>query len=329
MNRSPVRAVGVIALGAALLASACSVSGKGDQTSAGTGSRRGSSATTQTEGPSSGGGRRTLSWSSCDHGFQCASMKVPLDYTKPDGRKLTLAMARRPASDPSERIGSLFINPGGPGASAIETIENIVLPDTLTDHFDIVGFDPRGVGQSSPIDCHSHLQEMYDTDPVLDTPAEKAAYLKVSQEFVDECARKYKAVLPFLGTQNVARDMDEVRKAVGDAKLTYLGYSYGTSIGQQYAQLFPTHIRAMVLDGVVDEDETGLQAAGEQAGGFEVALKAFLADCKASSSCPIGPNPQNVLDDVLAQSAKKPIPAPRADRPAGRGVMELGVGQAL
>lgn len=269
----------------------------------------------------------SLAWKACDGGFQCASLKVPLDYAKPGGRQVTLALARRPAT--GKRVGALVVNPGGPGGSGIELAEGKQFPAGVEQHFDVVGFDPRGVGRSTAISCHSHLQAMYDADPSPTTAAEKAAYLSVSRAYVDECARKAKALLPHLGTLDVVRDLDRIRIALGEPKLNYLGYSYGTSIGQMYAQLFPTHIRTMVLDGVVDTEETGLQAADEQAGGFEQALKAYLDDCRAQSSCALGPNPDAALARLVAMAEQRPIPAPNANRPATPGIVQLAIGVAL
>ena len=136
-------------------------------------------------------------------------------------------------------------------------------------------------------------------------------------------------MLPHLGTLNVARDMDRIREALGEKKLNYLGYSYGTSIGQMYAQLFPTRIRTMVLDGVVNTELTGLQGADEQADGFYQALQGYLADCKSDSSCVLGADPRGQLEKLVATAEAKPIPAPQADRPATPGVVQLAIGVAL
>lgn len=270
-----------------------------------------------------------LDWKSCDGSFECATLDVPLNYQEPDGKSLGLELVRRPAEDPSKRVGSLLVNPGGPGGSGIDFAENFSLPADVTEHFDIVGFDPRGAGRSAPLDCHSHLQEMYDADPTLATAADRAAYLEVSQEYVDECAAKEKDVLPYLGTLNVARDMDRIRAAVGDKKLNYLGYSYGTSIGQMYAQLFPKKVGAMVLDGVVDTQLTGLQGADQQAKGFDRALEAYFADCRSQTSCPLGKKPRDRLAALVASAERRDIPAPEVDRPASPGVVQLAIGDAL
>ncbi|QXC59801.1 alpha/beta hydrolase [Aquihabitans sp. G128] len=273
-------------------------------------------------------GAKELDWKDCDGGFECATLEVPVDYKDPEGDTIALALARRPATDPSERIGSLLMNPGGPGGSAVDFIEGSPLPSELTKRFDIVGFDPRGVGRSDPLDCRSHLQEIYQVDPTMEDQADKDAYLKASKAFVDECAKKYKDLLPFLGTVNVARDMDEVRKALGEEKITYVGYSYGTSIGQQYAKAFPTHVRAMVLDGVVDSSVSGLQAAAGQAKGFTRALDNFVAACDAND-CGLKEPAAQVIDEVIADAEQAPIPAKRAGRPATPGVVALALGQAL
>jgi pimeloyl-ACP methyl ester carboxylesterase len=268
-----------------------------------------------------------IAWSACDRSYECGEVSVPLDYAEPDGTKITIAVVRASKAADGEKIGSLFLNPGGPGASGVDFAESIPLPNELTRRFDIIGFDPRGVGRSSPIDCHSHLQAIYDANPVLDDAATKAHYLEVSKAFVDECESKAGTVLPHLGTRNVARDLDRLREAVGDDELNYLGFSYGTSIGQQYAKAFPTKVRTMVLDGVVDPSMTGLEAAEFQAKGFESALDTFIADCD-KTKCVTG-GTAAVIDRVQAASKKTPIPAPGTDRPATRGVVDLAIADAL
>jgi len=272
---------------------------------------------------------RTIEWSDCDGGFQCGTITVPLDYSKPDGETIDVAVTRHPADNPDERIGTLFMNPGGPGGSAIELARSYSRAGTIGDRFDIVGFDPRGVGESSPLDCHSHLVDIYDADPTIDSDADRTETLETSQAFIDECEQEYGDILPFLGTTDVARDMDEIRKAIGDEQLNYLGYSYGTSLGQEYARLFPTHVRSMVIDGVVDHAPDGVTTAENQAAAFSGALDAYIANCEAEG-CGFGDQDAGaVIDEVIAAAEKAPIPAPAADRPATPGNVSLALAQAL
>jgi pimeloyl-ACP methyl ester carboxylesterase len=328
--------IGAPLLALALLLTSCSQSGPatagGSSTTAAAGTSGGTGATgsssTSTTSSTSVPQADALSWHDCDGGFQCASLKVPVDYAKPKGATIRLAIARRPARDQAHRIGSLLMNPGGPGGSAVDLIENIPLPTKLTDRFDIVGFDPRGVGRSHPLNCRTHLQQIYDDDPTIDSPADRATYVKDSKAFVDECEAKYGDLLPHLGTANVARDMDRVRIAVGDAKLNYVGFSYGTAIGQEYATLFPTKVRAMVIDGVMDLSLSGLEGAEDQSMGFTGALDAFIESCR-SDGCDLGADAGAAIDQVVAKAERTPIPAPGSDRPAGPGVINLALGSGL
>lgn len=270
-----------------------------------------------------------ISWARCSFG-ECAKVRVPLDYTHPGDRMIDLGVVRVPAS--GKRIGALFVNPGGPGATAIDFSSGLasVLPHRITEHFDIVGVDPRGVGQSNPIQCGIDIATLYGVDATIDSPEDRTRLLEVSKDYVDDCTIKYGDILPFLGTRDVARDMDAVRAAMGDDQLSYLGFSYGTAIGQVYADLFPGRVRAMVLDGVVELGPTGLTLAAEQAAGFEAALKRFVAFCDGAEGCAISGNAMGTVEQVLAL-VEKPgsIPAPNADRPAGPGEATLGIGLAL
>ncbi len=270
-----------------------------------------------------------LDWEECDGGFECATLEVPVDYDQPGGETLELGLSRRPADEPEARIGSLLMNPGGPGGSAVELVQGISLPSEVTDHFDLVGFDPRGVGRSTPLDCHDTLQELYAADPTIEDEGDVDRLLEVSETFVADCEARHGDLLPHLGTVEVARDMDRVREALGEDQVSYVGYSYGTSIGQVYAHLFPDRVRAMVLDGVVDTSLTGLEAATAQAQGFELALGNFLDACADEGDCPIGDDPLAGLDRMMAMAERRPIPAPGADRPAGPGEISLGLAGAL
>lgn len=264
-------------------------------------------------------------WEDCAASTQCATVEAPVDYAEPDGPTLELAVTRRPAADPEQRIGALFVNPGGPGASAVEFAQGLPLPRLLGERFDLVGVDPRGVGGSTPLECPDHLLDIYEADPTMEDPADVEAYLEVSQAYVDDCAAEAGDLLPHLGTRDVARDMDLVRAAMGDDQLNYLGFSYGTAIGQAYAQLFPTHVRALVIDGVMDLSVDGLTAAATQAEGFETALAAFEADCDAESC--LGESAAAAIATVIAAAESGGIPA--GDREAGPGVVNLALGQAM
>jgi pimeloyl-ACP methyl ester carboxylesterase len=226
-------------------------------------------------------------WADCGGGFQCGTVQVPLDYSHPDAGTIDIAVNRKPATDRTHRIGSLLINPGGPGDSGVTFVRDDVSALTnLNQRFDLIGFDPRGVGQSSPVHCLSDTQKdaINALDPVLDDPQEKQATVQASKDFAAACAQRNAKILPFVDTVSAAKDMDLIRAAVGDAKLTYLGFSYGTLLGQTYAHLFPTHIRALALESVVDPAVSSTDMLEAQLVGFEQNYQAFLADCKARRS---------------------------------------------
>ena len=180
--------------------------------------------------------------------MQCATLAVPLDYADLAGPWIRLSVARHPASDPAERIGSLFINPGGPGASGIADlpVELDVLTPELIDRFDIVEWNPRGVGLSDPVRCFASNSGTSDdsADPVPSTPAQEDQLIAADREFAADCERGSGRLLDFVGTASSARDLDMLREAVGDARLTYLGHSYGTFLGAIYAELFPNLLLA-------------------------------------------------------------------------------------
>ncbi|MEQ1785626.1 MAG: alpha/beta hydrolase, partial [Acidimicrobiales bacterium] len=288
--------------------------------------------TTDTSTPTDGSPVFTpdpIEWDDCG-GVECATLDVPLDYADPEGELVEIYAVRSPAT--GDRKGALFVNPGGPGAGAAEMAEvlPLILPSEITDHFDIVGVDPRGVGGSTPIDCGVDATDLYAVDSSIDSPEDEAALLEISQQYADDCGEQHGDLLPHLGTRDVARDMDAVRAAMGDDQLSFLGFSYGTAIGQVYADLFPDRVRSMVLDGVLELGPTGLELAQEQAAGFETALDRFVEFCDAAEGCAIAGESRAAVEEVLAL-AEEPggIPAPDADRPAGPGEANLGISYAL
>lgn len=323
---------GLAAAVAVLVLAACTATGSGpgssttaSDRSSGEASSSSSSSSTTTGEP----GAPTIRWTDCEGGFQCGTMRVPVDHSKPDGKTLELGLVRHPASKPDQRIGALLMNPGGPGASAIDLVRSWPRAGEIGDRFDLVGFDPRGVGESTPLDCHSHLQEIYDADPSIDSPQDEQVILDTSKAFVDECEQAYGDLLPFLGTTDVARDMDDVRRALGEDQISYLGFSYGTSLGQEYARLFPTHVRAMILDGVVDHAPDGPTTAAQQAAGFTTALGSYEDHCDTDGCGFGGTKAADVITEVSDAVERQPLPAPDADRPATPGVLSLAMGQAL
>jgi pimeloyl-ACP methyl ester carboxylesterase len=263
--------------------------------------------------PSSSPTAEALNWTSCGGGFQCASLTVPLDYSNPtNGKTIQLALIRKPATDQANRIGSVLTNPGGPGASGIQYLRQAAGSMTnLNRRFDLVGFDPRGVGGSAPVRCLSGPQEdaFNALDPVWDDPQEKAAGIQADKNFAAGCMSMSGDVLPFVDTESAARDMDQIRAAVGDAKLTYLGFSYGTFLGQTYAHLFPTHVRALSLDGVVDPTVSPNDMLLEQVKSFQKNLDAYAAGCQARTSCQFGRsgNLEGKISALLQQLDNSPM----------------------
>jgi pimeloyl-ACP methyl ester carboxylesterase len=272
-----------------------------------------------------------LSWRDCHDGLQCSTLRVPLDYADPSGRELHIAVIREKASQKSE--GSLIINPGGPGASGVDFVaQDSSVFDQLTTHYDLVSFDPRGVGQSDPIRCltSAQLDAYVNINPVPTTAAERQRTINASRNFANACYRKNGDYLEHVGTKDQARDMDVLRAALGDKKLTYYGASYGTFLGAKYAELFPTHIRAMVLDGALNPDESSTAANLVQAKGFETDLDDFLAFCVRSGHCPFGSTTTAAtagLDRLIARVTAHPLTV--GSRSMGAGELFEGLAAGL
>ncbi|BBX43095.1 alpha/beta hydrolase [Mycobacterium simiae] len=233
-------------------------------------------------------------------GALCGRLAVPVDYNQPGGDVATLAMIRFPAT--GDKLGSLVINPGGPGESGIDAALSVLqsLPKRVRERFDLVGFDPRGVGSSRPaIWCNSDADnDRLRTEPNVDySPAGVSHIEDETKQFVGRCVDKMgKNFLANVGTVSVAKDLDAIRAALGDDKLTYLGYSYGTRIGAAYAEAFPQKVRAMILDGAVDPNADPIEADLRQAKGFQDAFNDYAADCAKQPSCPLGSDPSKAVD---------------------------------
>ena len=258
-----------------------------------------------------------LAWTDCGDGFQCAKLIVPLDYAHPSAGTIGIALNRKPAIDKANRIGSLLLNPGGPGASGVTFLHDTIDQfKNLNQRFDLIGFDPRGVGASSGITCLDPVQEesFFELDGVLDDPQEKQASIDATKTYDAGCQQRSGRVLPFVDTVSAAKDMDLIREALGDAKMNYLGFSYGTFLGQTYAHLYPTHVRAMALDGVVDPSLSANDELLIYVKGFESNLQVFLSNCRAHKTaapkCAFaqGIDPGTRLMDLMQRLDAKAIP---------------------
>ncbi|MEW1954490.1 alpha/beta hydrolase [Terrabacter sp. NPDC080008] len=278
-----------------------------------------------------------LAWQKCGN-LECADMRVPLDYAAPDPAKdLTIKVARVKANDQAHRLGSLVVNPGGPGASGIEYVRNgaeTIGGPEVRRYYDLVGFDPRGVAGSDPINCLSDkaLDRFLSVDPTPDTPAEEQTWLTEAKAMAAGCQAAAPELVKHLSTADAARDMDVLRAAVGDRQLNYLGKSYGTFLGSTYADLFPKRVGRMVLDGVVPPDLTSAELGEGQARGFQIATQAYVEDC-VKSDCPLGSTPQAALkglDDFFSQVDRQPLPTGDPSAPQlTEGWARLGVAVAL
>ena len=277
--------------------------------------------------------KQKLAWAPCKDKpqMQCADVKVPLDYKKPDGKTITVAMAKVPAAN-GKPIGSLFVNPGGPGESGIDLVSGAdkIFSKALRDQYDIVGFDPRGVGSSTAVDCVSdaELGKYLDSEFDLSTPEGKKAEKAQAEKFAKGCKDKSGDLLAHVGTESAARDLDVLRGLVGDKKLNYFGFSYGTSLGGMYANLFPKKTGRLVLDGALDPQFGGARMGYEQTIGFEKAFERYAEYCVKGGNCPLGSSVDAAKKKMRAlfdQAFKKPFPTADPKRPLNRNMLMYGV----
>lgn len=272
--------------------------------------------------------QQQVSWESCAQG-ECADIWVPLDYADPDGQAITVKAARSSATDEANKQGSVLINPGGPGGSGIDYLENIDLDASVTEQFDVVGFDPRGVATSTPVDCVSdeELDAYVASDPTPDDQQEVQEFQALWSNLTEGCVARSGPLLEHVSTVEVARDMDVMRAIVGDEKLTFFGASYGTYIGATYASLFPDKVGRLVLDGAVDPLADPRENSINQAAGFDVALTAYLEDCVSQGDCPLGNSVDGArqrLIQLFDDVDQSPLPT-SGDRELTEGLAFLGV----
>ncbi|RKN10139.1 alpha/beta hydrolase [Streptomyces radicis] len=284
--------------------------------------------------------QQELNWTSCGaSGFQCAALTVPLDYdnagTSPD---IQLTVTRSRATDPDERIGALLMNPGGPGASAVDFAQSsssFLFPQDVRARYDMVGLDPRGTGSSEPVEClgGEEMDAYTLTDRTPDSDAEIEELLAAMDEFAQGCEERSGELLSHISTIESARDMDVLRAVLGDERLHYVGFSYGTKLGAVYAGLFPQRTGRLVLDAAMDPRLPTLNTDREQAGGFETAFRSFAEDCASNDDCPLGSGDADsasaALLDFFGAVDAEPLPSGDPDRPLTESLATTGVSYAL
>lgn len=277
-----------------------------------------------------------LTWQSCEDDLQCATIDVPLDYAAPAGDTIKIRLNRHPATG-AERLGSLLLNPGGPGGSGFDFLTDAL--DTVSkdvqERYDLVGFDPRGVQNSDPrITCYSapEMDTLLAADADTSTPEGVQAAIDRFAAFSQACLDNTGPVLGHVDTVSAARDLDVLRAVLGDTELHYLGFSYGTQLGATYAALFPQRVGRLVLDGAVDPTLSSDEATFQQAVGFENALRAYVADCQAGKACPLTGDVEEGLTQVrrlLDRAKAAPLPTGDDDRPLTQSLAFTGIAVTL
>jgi pimeloyl-ACP methyl ester carboxylesterase len=287
---------------------------------------------TSAEEPSGESGE--VDWTEIGPGLEEGFVEVPIDYANPDTGTLRIHVVRRLADEPAARVGSLFVNPGGPGfgGSDFVTYADQLLSDEVTDAFDIIAFDPRGTGMSEPaIDCiddYDHFNSGTDITP--DDDAERQRIVDLA-EFAEACAANNADIIPFVGTNNAARDIDSIRRALGEEEISYIGFSYGGQLGGAWATLFPDTVRAAVFDGADDPNADELENGLRQTASFEDVLSTYLAQCSADPSCPFHNegDAEEAFDELMLELDARPIPSIEGRPEITRGVALTAVAQAM
>ena len=272
----------------------------------------------------------TLTWKECDSGIDCASLEVPFDYSSPELGTFILPVARHRATQPASRIGTLLVNPGGPGAAATDWASYAVqvFSTSIVERFDIVAWDPRGVGGSDPaIDCVDTMDDYFALDPSPDNDAELKSLLESAKDFADSCAARSGDILAHVGTIDAAQDMDVLRRALGEEQISYVGFSYGTKLGATWATLFPTSVRAAVFDGAVDPILGYIDDLIVQAKGFETSLNTFLDQCDVNqcSFMEVDETARQAFDRIMLEIDNAPLICCPTRPPTNQGVTQTGV----
>lgn len=281
-----------------------------------------------------------LNWRECGVvGFECSTMRAPLDYAKPDGPAIKLAVSRKKATGAGKRLGSLLVNPGGPGGSAIGYLQSYAAlgyPEEVRAQYDMAAVDPRGVARSEPVTCLDGKQmDAYTQTDVTPDDEREAGQLSLSfRKFAAGCEKRSGEMLPHVSTVEAARDMDILRAALGDEKLSYVGASYGTFLGATYAGLYPDRVGRLVLDGAMDPSLPARRMNRDQTAGFETAFRSFAKDCVGRPDCPLGTESETDagkrLKSFFDELDRAPIPTGDTDgRKLGEALATTGVIAAM
>jgi pimeloyl-ACP methyl ester carboxylesterase len=275
-----------------------------------------------------------IAWKGCGENLECGSLAVPRDYDDPTKGTIDLVVERRPARKPDQRIGTLLVDPGGPGAPGTELVEqaSFYFSRLLRDRFDIVGWDPRGAGRSAPIDCTDDLDPvLIGFDPTPDSPAAVEKIALISEGFVSGCQARTGPMLPYVSTEATARDMDRIREALGEPKISYFGYSYGSELGATWTTMFPDTVRAAVLDGAIDVNAGWESRQAQQLAGLELGLTNALDACAADPGCPFynGGDPMSAYEALAASLDANPLVVDPERPPLNQAVLTWAVVSSL
>ena len=277
-------------------------------------------------------------WTACDGStnpeVECGNIEVPFDYADPEQGSFVLYVKKHNAASPADRIGSMMVNPGGPGfgGSSLADDAQYYFSQDLIDRFDIIAWDPRGTGESTPaVNCVDTFDEYFGLDSPPETPDEKQALIDASQAFNDKCAENSGTILPYISTQASAQDINSLRLALGEEQVSYFGFSYGSELGTTWATMFPETVRAIVVDGAVDPNASSVQEGMNQAKGFEGQLTTFLKQCSEKTTCAFhnGGKAEAAFDKLVIDIDSKPLEVSKDRTPVTQGVLFTAVAQAM
>jgi pimeloyl-ACP methyl ester carboxylesterase len=279
-----------------------------------------------------------IEWKACEGStsteVECGNIEVPFDYSDPDQGSFVLYVKKHNAASPADRIGSMMVNPGGPGfgGSSLADDAEYYFSQDLIDRFDIIAWDPRGTGESTPaVDCVDTFDEYFGLDSPPETPEEKQALIDASQAFNDKCAENSGTILPYISTRASAQDINSLRLALGEEKVSFFGFSYGSELGTTWATMFPETVRAIVVDGAVDPNASSIQEGMNQAKGFEGQLATFLKQCSERTTCEFHNNgdAEAAFDKLVLDIDAKPLEVSKDRTPVTQGVLFTAVAQAM